>query len=303
MTIKSIKVKDLYGKVVCKSNLTNDDSGKYPKPGYIHKNNLLVKDNMVKFKIIKLHQSPQYHYIKGFKNYYINYNNYNNWINGYGKERLNAVENFQNLIDNFDESKMTQIDVVLENGKYVLIDGLHRCSILYSKDKNKVIKVNVIENDNFKNLPLKKLKINHLDKLDKLGINKNDYCLIQSCWFPIMNIRENGDLDFIIRSTLIEEFKNKILKIPKLNIKINNKNYHKFGCKSDDDLIDNFSVKINGYKFCYFKFYNEIIKNRDSSIIKKDDDDVPDKINLKSFFSNEIFKNNKFKDVPINSWF
>lgn len=302
MTFINIKIKDLYGKIVCKSNLTNDDSGKYPRPNWKNKNNLLVTNNMVKFKIIKLYQSPQYHYIQGFKEYYINYHNHKNWISGYGKNRLKAVENFQNLINNFDINKMTQIEVVLENDKYILIDGLHRCSILYSKNKEIEIKVKVIKCDEFKNLPLKELKINHLDKLDKLGIDKNDYCLIQSCWFPLMNIRENDDLDFIIRSSLVEKFKDKILKIPKLNIKINNKNYHKFGCKNDDDLIDNFSVKINNNKFCYFKFYNEIIKNRDSSIIKKDDDGVPDKINLKNFFLNEIFKDEIFKDVSIDSW-
>ena len=126
---------------------------------------------MVKYKIIELYQSPQYHYINGFKQYYINYHNHKNWS---GHSRKNPVNDFQKLIDNFDENKMKQIEVVLENDKYVIIDGLHRCSILYSKNKDREIKVKVIKNDNFNKLPLKNLKIKHLDKLNELLVKIKD---------------------------------------------------------------------------------------------------------------------------------
>ena len=83
------------------------------------------------------------------------------------------------------------------------------------------------------------LKIRHLDKLLNLGIPKDKFTLIQSAIFPIMGLRLNGDLDFILESSLIPIYREKILKIKGLNIKINNENYKQFGCLGDDDLIKN----------------------------------------------------------------
>ena len=145
-------------------------------------------------------------------------------------------------------------------------------------------------------------KITHLKKLNMLGIPKDKFTLIQSAWFPLMGIRINGDLDFIIESSLIPLYKEKILKIKGLNIKINNNNYHKFGCISDDDLIKNHSVIIDGYKFCYFKFYYKILKQRRSPFQKKDSKGIPDIDNVNDFFKNNKHLQYPFKNVPIYTW-
>ena len=135
-----------------------------------------------------------------------------------------------------------------------------------------------------------------------LGIPKDKFTLIQSAWFPLMGIRINGDLDFIIESSLIPLYKDKILKIKGLNIKINNNNYHQFGCISDDDLIKNYSVIVDGYKFCYFKFYYRILKQRHSSLQKKDSNGIPDIDNVNDFFKNNKHLQYPFKNVPLSTW-
>lgn len=112
-----------------------------------------MKRRHIKYKIIKLEESPQYEFLCKNTNYYKEYMNVTGWISGYGKERKNAVKNFENLIKNFDEKKMTQIDCVIEDGKYVLVDGLHRCSIMFYKNKDKLIKINIIKCKDFISLP------------------------------------------------------------------------------------------------------------------------------------------------------
>ena len=94
-------------------------------------------------------------------------------------------------------------------------------------------------------------KIKHLDKLLKLGIPKDKFTLIQSALFPVMNIRQNGDLDFILESSLVPIYKERILKIKGLNIKINNDNYKQFGCTGDNDLIKNHSMDMNAVSYTH----------------------------------------------------
>lgn len=147
-------------------------------------------------------------------------------------------------------------------------------------------------------------KIKHLDKLLKLGIPKDKFTLIQSALFPIMNIRQNGDLDFILESSLVPIYKEKILKIKGLNIKINNNNYKQFGCTGDDDLIKNYSMDINGFRFCHFKFYNRILRNRSFRVRreKKKKYGFCDYEKLEIFFDSNKHLQYPFINIPINTW-
>jgi len=148
------------------------------------------------------------------------------------------------------------------------------------------------------------LKIRHLDKLLNLGIPKDKFTLIQSAIFPIMGLRLNGDLDFILESSLIPIYKEKILKIKGLNIKINNENYRQFGCLNDDDLIKNYSFVIDGFRFSHFKFYNRILRNRSSKVRreKKLKYGFCDYENIRKFFLNNKHLEYPFTNVPISSW-
>lgn len=147
-------------------------------------------------------------------------------------------------------------------------------------------------------------EIKHLDKLLKLGIPKDKFTLIQSALFPIMGIRQNGDLDFILESSLVPIYKEKILKIKGLNIKINNDNYKQFGCSGDDDLIKNHSMEINGLRFCHFKFYNRILRNRSYRVRreKKIKYGFCDYEKLKIFFETNKHLEYPFADISISTW-
>jgi hypothetical protein len=155
MNTIQVSLKNIYGKVVCKSDSIDTKFGQYPKIGWININGRYMKRRNIKYKIIKLEESPQYKFLCNNTNYYKEYMNITGWISGYGRERKNAVKNFENLIKNFDEKKMTQIDCVIEDGKYVLVDGLHRCSIMFYKNKDKLIKINIIKCKDFTSLPRK----------------------------------------------------------------------------------------------------------------------------------------------------
>jgi hypothetical protein len=155
MNTIEVSLKNIYGKVVCKSDSIDTKFGQYPRIGWVNINGQTMKRRNIKYKIIKLEESPQYEFLCENTNYYKEYMNVTGWISGYGRERKNAVKNFENLIKNFDEKKMTQIDCVIEDGKYVLVDGLHRCSIMFYENKDKLIKINIIRCKDFISLPRK----------------------------------------------------------------------------------------------------------------------------------------------------
>jgi hypothetical protein len=109
--------------------------------------------------------------------------------------------------------------------------------------------------------------IQFLNELDKLQIPRKEYTICQSSWLSMMGIRSNNDLDIVISSRLREYSLEGYTADTKIhsNIEVFGKNAKKFsafGCKDDDDLIDNYSVSIqagdfvgNGYNFCEPRFY------------------------------------------------
>jgi hypothetical protein len=96
-------------------------------------------------------------------------------------------------------------------------------------------------------------KLKHLSKLDEMGIDRDDYCLCQSSILTIMGIRNNDDLDIIISSKL----RNQNISFPQ-GIDVfdeNRKKFDYFGANGDDDILDNFCITIDGYKFLEPRFY------------------------------------------------
>jgi len=101
-------------------------------------------------------------------------------------------------------------------------------------------------------VPLKS-KINLLDDLLATGISKEDFCLTQSSILTIMGVRSNDDLDIIISS----EARSKNYNFPK-GIEVFPENYDKFkyfGASSDNDILNNFCITIDGIKFLEPRFY------------------------------------------------
>tara|TARA_B100000963_G_scaffold360467_1_gene391451 strand:- start:1742 stop:3172 length:1431 start_codon:yes stop_codon:yes gene_type:complete len=124
--------------------------------------------------------------------------------------------------------------------------------------------------------PTSKIKL--LQKLDEMGIDRNEYCLCQSSILSVMGIRDNDDLDIIISSKL----RNTIKQWP-LNVEVFPENYSKFdyfGATDDDDILENYCITIDGYKFLEPRFYFAR-KNTDS---KRDKNDWK---GVKEFFERE----------------
>jgi len=163
--IISVPLCELYGKVVCKFNpkklKLKDDEGQYPRLHWKHNTGKKIGNKDIKYRIIPITESPQHKYILGEKDYYQQYMTITGWNSGYGRERRRAIRNFDKLITTFDKylgkgNENNYIECVKQNDKYVIVDGLHRASIIYSKaeDEKTQIKVKIIRCSQFTNLPM-----------------------------------------------------------------------------------------------------------------------------------------------------
>ena len=128
-------------------------------------------------------------------------------------------------------------------------------------------------------------KIKLLEEMDRRGISREDYCLAQSSILSIMGIRDNDDLDIIISSKL----RNQNIQFPE-DIDVfspNRGKFNYFGAKGDDDILENYCVKIDGYKFLEPRFYFAR-KNRTTKR------DIADWKSIESFFNNSNYKGYPF---------
>lgn len=128
--------------------------------------------------------------------------------------------------------------------------------------------------------------LNILSELDRMGIPHSEYCICQSGILSAMGIRQNDDLDIIISSNL----RNQNISFPS-PVEVFPKDYPKFdyfGAMGDDDILDNYCVDINGYKFLEPRFYFAR-KN-----INKSQRDVSDWNGIKEFFKRESDKGYPF---------
>ena len=130
-------------------------------------------------------------------------------------------------------------------------------------------------------------KIKLLEEMDKRGISRNDYCLTQSSILSIMGIRDNDDLDIIISSKL----RNQNIQFPP-GIDVfdaNRGKFNYFGAKGDDDILENYCITIDGYKFLEPRFY---FARKNNTNTERDANDW----NLIQTF----FNNNNHKGYPFN---
>lgn len=106
-----------------------DQRCKYPNidPNYINLSDL--KMNCLGVGILPLNESPHYLYVQGDKSSYINY-----WSKYFGKELTDdhSPEAFDNLINSLEG-----VEPIIVDGD-VIIDGVHRASILLSRGHSKI---------------------------------------------------------------------------------------------------------------------------------------------------------------------
>jgi hypothetical protein len=104
------------------------------------------------------------------------------------------------------------------------------------------------------------IKVKYLRILDDLQIPRSEYTICQSSMLTLMDNRPNDDLDIVVSNKLRHYSLDGEVHGCKIhsNIEVFGKNHKKFrafGCKDDDDLIQNYSVNIAGYNFVEPRFY------------------------------------------------
>ena len=129
-------------------------------------------------------------------------------------------------------------------------------------------------------------RVRLLEQLDKLGIDKDEYCLTQSSILSLMGLRNNNDLDIIISSKLRKQSPKFPQGVEIFPSNISKFNY--FGANGDDDLIENYCIEINGYKFLEPRFYFA------RKSINETPKDIKDWKLIKEFFKKENHKGYPF---------
>ena len=97
----------------------------------------------------------------------------------------------------------------------------------------------------------------------------HDFCLVNSCWLPLLGLRVNGDLDLVVRKSKWDEWfpqavpngKSKTLDFlmnKRIRILCEESPYLSLGyCNSIDELIDCHSVDVEGILFVKPRLYIE----------------------------------------------
>ena len=163
-----------------------------------------------------------------------------------------------------------------------------------------------MEKEKIYNIPWKndnKIRINNpmynircLNELNDL--DKNEYCLTQSSILALMGLRQNNDVDIIVSSKLRSRLGIGNQYIKRGNIEIFSPNYDKFminGVKNDDDLIENFTFKFEGYKFLEPRFYFSR-KHRNDEKNRNDWDGI------RRFYNMETYRGYPFSNCNIDKW-
>ena len=132
MVLRKIILEELYCKLVIlvRDKRVLNESSKYIK---CH----CCDYSSVKHIMCKVKDSPHYKYVNGNKDEYINYMKLAGIYAGYGLEH--GFDIFDNLIKNFDINKKGTIKCISKNGRYIIIDGVHRVSILLNKEYTEIM--------------------------------------------------------------------------------------------------------------------------------------------------------------------
>jgi len=132
MVLKKVLLDELYCKLVFSidSKRVLDDNRNYIKC-------YCCRNNIVKHIMCKVKYSPHYKYVKGNKGEYEKYMKSSGIYAGYRLEH--NFNTYDNLIKKFDERKLGVIKSILRSGKYIIVDGVHRISILLGNGKESIM--------------------------------------------------------------------------------------------------------------------------------------------------------------------
>ena len=149
----NIKINNIYAELINpideKKFKLLENQGKFPRQQWISIDGRTIPKNLITKKIVNVENTPHYKFLEGNEDLYKEYFNKNKWKN-YGTKH--SYENYKLLINSFTkylDSKYEKeyIECKKIGNKYVIIDGLHRFSLIkFNNPKlDKItIKLNII---------------------------------------------------------------------------------------------------------------------------------------------------------------
>ena len=146
--IKEVLIDEIYAELICKINEPKfpllENQGKYPRLQWISIDGRKLSRNFIKTKIVSIIDTPHYKFVQNNIGPYQEYMNKNKWTN-YGTKH--SPDNFKKLINSFKQYlenpfENNYITCKMKSNKFIIIDGLHRMSIIRCKFPNqKYIKI------------------------------------------------------------------------------------------------------------------------------------------------------------------
>ncbi len=152
------------------------------------------------------------------------------------------------------------------------------------------------KNDNKIRTPNPLYNIKSLSQLD--GFDRSQYCLTQSSILALMGIRSNDDVDIVMNSSFRQSIGIGNQHFKSGNVEIFSPNYDKFminGAKNDDDLIENYTLVFEGYRFLEPRFYF----SRKNKLTDKDKSDWE---GIRKFFEMGSHKGYPFNQLTEEQW-
>ena len=144
-----------------------------------------------------------------------------------------------------------------------------------------------------------KSSIQNIRGLSDIPIPAEEFTICQSGILALMGIRQNDDVDIIISTEARNQIFNGDTKFIRTNgVEIFEQNKGKFkifDAQGDDDLIENYSFKVNGYNFLEPRFYFSR-KN------KHTDRDKSDWKGMRKFFEMESHLGYPFNQLTEQQW-
>lgn len=141
--------------------------------------------------------------------------------------------------------------------------------------------------------------IDNVSGVRNIDIPIDEFTICQSGILALMGIRKNDDIDIILSSSAREQLfdgnKNFIRSNGVEIFESNRGKFRIFDAQGDDDLIDNYSFKVNGYNFLEPRFYFSR-KNKHTDRDKSDWDGI------KRFFEMESHLGYPFNQLDEKQW-
>ena len=141
--------------------------------------------------------------------------------------------------------------------------------------------------------------INNVSGVGNIDIPIDEFTICQSGILSLMGIRKNDDIDIILSSSAREQLFNGNKNFIRSNgveiFEPNRGKFRIFDAQGDDDLIENYSFKVNDYNFLEPRFYFSR-KN------KHTDRDKSDWKGMKAFFDMGNHKGYPFNQLSDKQW-